>query len=132
MTQERETIGAESDASTAMWLAQLRWIAIAGQLIVISFVSLVLGIPLAIPQLLTLVLLTIASNVALWGIARRVIAKASTQHNGYHGFVPNRLLGGVLLFDVAILTGLLFFSGGAANPFTLFYVANIAVAGVVL
>ncbi|RLS73869.1 MAG: sensor histidine kinase [Planctomycetota bacterium] len=132
VNQERETIGDESDASTAMWLAQLRWIAIAGQLIVISFVSLVLGIPLAIPQLLALVLLTIASNVALWAIARRVIAKASTQPNGYQGFVPNRLLGGVLLFDVAILTGLLYFSGGAANPFTLFYVANIAVAGVVL
>ncbi|MCE2786215.1 MAG: hypothetical protein LW699_15220, partial [Pirellula sp.] len=82
MNREQDTIGAESDASTAMWLAQLRWIAIAGQLIVISFVSLVLGIRLAIPQLLTLVLLTIASNVALWGIARRVIAKATTQHNG--------------------------------------------------
>ena len=125
--QEQEPIQAETDNSTALWLAQLRWIAIAGQLIVIGFVRLILGIPLAIPQLLTIVLLTIASNIALW-----VVAKRLGNQIPYSIFFQNRLLGGVLLFDVAILTGLLYFSGGAANPFILFYVANIAVAGVVL
>jgi two-component system sensor histidine kinase RegB len=125
--QEQESIQAETDNSTALWLAQLRWIAIAGQLIVIGFVRLILGIPLAIPQLLTIVLLTIASNIALW-----VVAKRMGNQIPYSIFFQNRLLGGVLLFDVAILTGLLYFSGGAANPFILFYVANIAVAGVVL
>lgn len=125
--QEQEPIQAETDNSTALWLAQLRWIAIAGQLIVIGFVRLILGIPLAIPQLLTIVLLTIASNIALW-----VVAKRMGNQIPYSIFFQNRLLGGVLLFDVAILTGLLYFSGGAANPFILFYVANIAVAGVVL
>ena len=125
--QEQEPIQAETDNSTALWLAQLRWIAIAGQLIVIGFVRLILGIPLAIPQLLTIVLLTIASNIALW-----VVAKRLGNQIPYSIFFQNQLLGGVLLFDVAILTGLLYFSGGAANPFILFYVANIAVAGVVL
>ena len=125
--QEQEPIQAETDNSTALWLAQLRWIAIAGQLIVIGFVRLILGIPLAIPQLLTIVLLTIASNIALWVVAKRIGNQIP-----YSIFFQNRLLGGVLLFDVAILTGLLYFSGGAANPFILFYVANIAVAGVVL
>lgn len=125
--QEQEPIQAETDNSTALWLAQLRWIAIAGQLIVIGFVRLILGIPLAIPQLLTIVLLTIASNIALW-----VVAKRLGNQIPFSIFFQNRLLGGVLLFDVAILTGLLYFSGGAANPFILFYVANIAVAGVVL
>lgn len=125
--QEQEPIQAETDNSTALWLAQLRWIAIAGQLIVIGFVRLILGIPLAIPQLLTIVLLTIASNIALW-----VVAKRMGNQIPYSIFFQNQLLGGVLLFDVAILTGLLYFSGGAANPFILFYVANIAVAGVVL
>ncbi|MFZ4080396.1 MAG: sensor histidine kinase [Pirellula sp.] len=127
MIQEQEPIQAETDNSTALWLAQLRWIAIAGQLIVIGFVRLILGIPLAIPQLLTIVLLTIASNIALW-----VVAKRLGNQIPFSIFFQNRLLGGVLLFDVAILTGLLYFSGGAANPFILFYVANIAVAGVVL
>lgn len=125
--QEQEPIESQTDNSTALWLAQLRWIAIAGQLIVIGFVRLVLGIPLEIPQLLTIVLLTIASNIALWLVARRLGNQIP-----YSIFFQNRLLGGVLLFDVAILTGLLYFSGGAANPFILFYVANIAVAGVVL
>ncbi|MFN6129843.1 MAG: sensor histidine kinase [Planctomycetota bacterium] len=41
-------------------------------------------------------------------------------------------LGLLLLADVATLTGLLYFSGGAANPFIFFYFANIAVAGIIL
>lgn len=127
MIQETEPDSVVADNSTALWLAQLRWIAIAGQLIVISFVKLVLGIPLALSQLLTLVLLTIVSNIALW-----MVAKHSANHIRLNRLLQNRILGGILLFDVVILTGLLYFSGGAANPFILFYVANIAVAGVVL
>jgi len=38
----------------------------------------------------------------------------------------------LLLVDVMTLTGLLYYSGGAANPFTCFYLANIVVGGLVL
>jgi two-component system sensor histidine kinase RegB len=117
----------EADASTALWLAQLRWIAIAGQLIVIGFVTMFLGVELPLERLLTLVLLTIASNFGLWLVAKRWANRSRFSH-----LLQNRIFGGVLLFDVVILSGLLYFSGGAANPFILFYVANIAVAGVVL
>jgi two-component system sensor histidine kinase RegB len=116
-----------AEPSTALWLAQLRWIAIAGQMIVISFVTMFLGIALPWTQLLTLVLLTVASNIVLWMVAKRWSNWSRLSHLSH-----NRILGGVLLFDVVILSGLLYFSGGAANPFILFYVANIAVAGVVL
>jgi two-component system sensor histidine kinase RegB len=125
--QEREPDEGSGDPTTALWLTQLRWIAIAGQLIAIGFVRLVLDIPLAIPQLLMLVLLMIASNIALW-----IVAKRSANGNSIRNRLQSQILGAVLLFDVAILTGLLYFTGGAANPFILFYVANIAVAGVVL
>lgn len=125
--QEREAQQGSGDPTTALWLAQLRWIAIAGQLIAIGFVQLVLKIPLAIPQLLVLVLLMIASNIALW-----LVAKRSANRNSISNQLQTQILSAVLLFDVAILTGLLYFTGGAANPFILFYVANIAVAGVVL
>jgi two-component system sensor histidine kinase RegB len=74
-----------------------------------------------------LVLLMIASNIALW-----IVAKRSANGNSIRNRLQSQILGAVLLFDVAILTGLLYFTGGAANPFILFYVANIAVAGVVL
>ena len=117
----------EADTSTALWLAQLRWIAIAGQLIVIGFVTMFLGVLLPLERLLTLVLLTIASNIGLWLVAKRWANRSRFSH-----LLQNRIFGGVLLFDVVILSGLLYFSGGAANPFILFYVANIAVAGVVL
>ncbi len=133
--------------SSAIWLTQLRWIAVAGQLLVIGFVYFVLKIELPIVSMLALVLCTVASNVALWFVARRSLNASSEmpidrQANSgqsfgvsfgiHHGSVGSRTLGGLLLFDVMILTGLLYLSGGAANPFILFYVANIVVAGVVL
>lgn len=129
---------AEHNAFTALWLTQLRWVAVAGQLLVIGFVWLVLRIPLPLQPLLGLVLFTVASNVGLWWWARRKLRLASDHHVERTDPSPDRdskegrYLGAILLFDVMILTGLLYFSGGAANPFILFYVANIAVAGVVL
>ncbi|MFN7625376.1 MAG: hypothetical protein ACK5PZ_01005, partial [Pirellula sp.] len=63
--------------SSAMWLTQLRWIAVAGQLLVIGFVYLVLKIELPIVSMLALVLCTVASNVALWFVARRSLNTSS-------------------------------------------------------
>lgn len=132
VSDERTVHEIEQDASTALWLTKLRWIAIGGQLLVIGFVWLILKLPLALPQLLSLVLLTALSNVGLWYFAKRALRQLETGDAGVGGFPQRGDLGGILLFDVAILTGLLFYTGGAANPFVLFYVANIAVAGVVL
>lgn len=138
MSTDRTLSDLEHDASTALWLTQLRWIAVAGQLLVIGFVWFFLKIELPLEPLLGLVLLTVLSNIALWWWGRRRRQSASD------GVVPSawdasrwripdhKALGGILMFDVMILTALLYFSGGAANPFILFYVANIAVAGVVL
>lgn len=39
---------------------------------------------------------------------------------------------GLMLLDLATLTAMLFFSGGAANPFSFFYFVNLAVGGVVI
>jgi len=70
---ERTVHEIEQDASTALWLTKLRWIAIGGQLLVIGFVWLFLKLPLALPQLLSLVLLTALSNVGLWYFAKRAL-----------------------------------------------------------
>jgi len=69
VSDERTVHEIEQDASTALWLTKLRWIAIGGQLLVIGFVWLILKLPLALPQLLSLVLLTALSNVGLWYFA---------------------------------------------------------------
>ncbi len=125
---------AEPNASTAIWFTQLRWVAIAGQLLAIGFVWLVLAIELPITPLLCLVLCTAISNIALWWMARS--SSAATGHRSHDNPpvdpIDSKWLGSVLLFDVATLTGLLYCTGGAANPFIFFYFANIAVAGVIL
>ncbi len=132
MNLERSKHEIEDDASTALWLTKLRWIAIGGQLLVIGIVSLLLKFPLYVPQLLALVLLTALSNLGLWFFAKRALSRIEHDDTSAKEFPQRGDLGGVLLFDVIILTGLLYYTGGAANPFVLFYVANIAVAGVVL
>src|SRR5690606_21902439 len=38
----------------------------------------------------------------------------------------------VMLLDMAVLTGMLFVTGGATNPFMVFYFVNLALAGVLL
>lgn len=39
---------------------------------------------------------------------------------------------GLMLLDLATLTAMLYFSGGAANPFSFFYFVNLAVGGVMI
>ncbi len=57
---------AEPHISTAIWLTQLRWVAVAGQLLVIGSVVLLVEIPLPLFPLLALVTWTALSNIALW------------------------------------------------------------------
>ncbi len=107
----------------------------AGQLVVIGFVWSVLKIPLPVVPMLVLVTGTAISNIALMYWAYRVTKR---NRNSLSSSPPSsetigsQGLGSLLLFDVATLTGLLYFSGGAANPFIFFYFANIAVAGIIL
>ncbi len=124
----------EPNTSTAIWLSQLRWIAVAGQLVVIGFVSAILKIPLPLTPLLVLVCVTALTNVALMWWARRGGSHSSTPvgNNDPSKTIGSQGLGSLLLLDVATLTGLLYFTGGAANPFSFFYFANIAVAGIIL
>jgi len=126
---------AEPHASTAIWLTQLRWVAVAGQLLVIGSVWLALEIALPLLPLLCLVACTAISNIALWWWARRsakyaIARDANALPTGES--IGSTGLGLLLLFDVITLTGLLYFTGGAANPFVFFYFANIAVAGIIL
>jgi hypothetical protein len=105
---ERTKHEIEDDASTALWLTKLRWIAIVGQLLVIGFVSILLKFPLYLPQLLALVLLTALSNLGLWFFAKRALSRIEQEDNSTKEFPQRGDLGGVLLFDVIILTGLLY------------------------
>jgi two-component system sensor histidine kinase RegB len=102
-----------ADGVALRWLIQVRTVALLGQGLVVLASRFFMETPTAF--LLGLTAFAAASNV--W---------ASRQ-------TPFRELPGLLLLlDTLILTGMLFLTGGAANPFSILYLAYIALAAVVL
>lgn len=100
-------------------LVQLRWIAVAGQILTIAFVQLVLGIALPLVPMAAVIAGLIALNLAsLAWLERSEMSQAGM------------LL--VLLLDMAALTAQLFFSGGASNPFTFLYLLQVTIGAALL
>ncbi len=99
------------------WLLRFRWAVLAGQLLFVSAGRTWLG--LSIPAwVLAIPVLNGASNLAGHALARRIPAAT--------------LAAGLLLLDSVLLTALLAASGGAANPFTILYLVQIALSALVL
>lgn len=101
-------------------LVELRWLAVAGQLLTMLVVQTLLHVQLPLREMLTLVAVLALFNVASW--LRTVLPLP----------VINAELFAGLLVDVAILTGQLYFSGGITNPFIFLYLLQVAVASVLL
>ncbi|MEM1010639.1 MAG: ATP-binding protein [Planctomycetota bacterium] len=102
------------------WLVRLRWLAALGQLLAIGLAIWLLGLGYGWTPLAVVVAVTLVSNVLLAAALPRLPDP------------PRSLAAGVVLADVLLLTTLLFFTGGAANPFTLLYVLHVALAASVL
>jgi two-component system sensor histidine kinase RegB len=101
-------------------LIQLRWFAVVGQISTIAFVSIGLHIPLETVQLLMVLACLIAFNLG-------------SQLRWQEGSpVSNRELFLALLVDVASLTAMLYFSGGAANPFAFLYLLQVILSALLL
>jgi two-component system, sensor histidine kinase RegB len=102
------------------WLITLRWAAIAGQVATIAGVQLFLDLELpALPLALIIIGEAVTNGLAhVWLQSPREI--------------PDRVPFGILAIDVLALTGLLYFTGGAHNPFNFLYLVYIALAAVVL
>jgi two-component system sensor histidine kinase RegB len=103
-------------------LVQLRWFAVVGQVATIAVVHLGFGIRLPLQQMLTLLACLAAFNAtSQWRC--RPGSRARVTHGEL--FVA-------LLVDVAILTGQLYLSGGATNPFVFLYLLQVILGAVLL
>jgi two-component system sensor histidine kinase RegB len=113
----------------ASWLLKLRWAAVVGQLITIAIVGLVLQIPLFLGPLLVVIAATAVSNLLLqqWIAAH---ASISDTPEGNRRF--DLCMGLVSTMDLLSLTALLYATGGATNPFFLFYFVNLALSAILL
>lgn len=106
-------------------LIQLRWLAVFGQLLTIAFSDLVFMMHLPLRQMLLIIAALIGFNLfSSW--------HWRVQRNGENREVSNRDLFLSLLTDVFALTALLYFSGGAANPFSALYLLQIVLGAAIL
>ena len=105
----------------------MRWAALAGQLLTIVAVHDWMGIDLPLEKMLAVIGLAATTNVALCIWLRRSLP-AWPAWAGQGEWVS----GSLMMLDNLFLTVLLYYSGGPSNPFTVFYLVNIALAAAIL
>jgi two-component system sensor histidine kinase RegB len=102
------------------WLLRLRWVLGVGQMVVVLVAWAGFEAKLPVGELLGLAWLGLASNATLsWWIRGRPLDHWGT-------------LVTVLILDAALLTMMLHRSGGAANPFSVFYLVHVVLAALLL
>jgi two-component system sensor histidine kinase RegB len=101
-------------------LIQLRWIAVAGQVLTIAVTLTVFHIALPVAAMTGVLALLALLNIAGQG---RLTSRAPVGNN-------ELLL--ALLLDVLALTAQLYFSGGASNPFISLYLLQVTLAAMLL
>lgn len=112
----------------ASWLLRLRWVAVVGQLMTVAVAHLVIGVALPVATLLSVIAFTAITNLGfgVWLTTHKRLPDERQVRQDHW------VLGGVMSLDLLSLTTLLFFSGGPANPFVIFFFVNLALAAVVL
>ncbi|MFT4046760.1 MAG: ATP-binding protein [Solimonas sp.] len=111
-----ETVGQQN----MLQLIELRWIAVVGQILTIAFVTLVFRVELPL-----LAMLTVVSGLVVLNLFSLLRPRRADD-------VSNGALFAGLLVDVAALTALLYFSGGATNPFVFLFPLQVTLAAVLL
>jgi two-component system sensor histidine kinase RegB len=102
------------------WLIRLRWIWVHGQILICLAASGFFGIRLPVPVLAACIGFTALGNALLAWHARRT-------GGGEFWLMPL-----VLCADITALTIMLYFTGGAHNPFTMFYLLHMTMAVILL
>ena len=102
------------------WLIRIRWAAFACLAVIFLGADYLLDLGLYTGIIVEILGLGCLSNAFLMWVNRRPPE------------CPDLLAGLTLVFDVLLLTGLLFVSGGYTNPFSMVFLAYVALAAVVL
>jgi len=108
----------EGEHARIQWLIRLRWVAVLGVLSAIAMAGPVLGL-LAHPVPLYL----LVSALGTWNLWLLFRVK-----RGKHVLAAGRQV----VFDLLILGGLLLFSGGLQNPFSVFLAVQVILAAILL
>jgi two-component system, sensor histidine kinase RegB len=110
------------------WLARLRWAEVAGQAVTVLIAQFLLEGTLPIAALLAVIGVGLISNLAIemyfFGDRRRGIVTPRTVYEWHIALI--------MMIDIAILTALLYLTGGPNNPFSFLYLVQIALATVLV
>jgi len=110
------------------WLTRLRWAEVAGQAATVLVAHFLLEGVLPIAPLLTVIGIGLVSQLVIemyfFGDRRRGNVTPREVHEWQ--------LATIMMIDIAILTGLLYLSGGPTNPFSFLYLVQIALATVLV
>ncbi len=102
------------------WLLRLRWLAVGGQLTTCLVADFLLGFDLPWTALGAFLLVTASTNLAALRFPRLFPRD------------PDLACAGLLLQDTLVLSGMLWWTGGEANPFAGFYLLHVVIAAVLL
>jgi len=115
------------------WLARLRWAELAGQAATVLVGQVLLGGRLPIAPLFAVIGIGLVSNLMIelyyFGDRGRFFGRGDATA---HREVAEWQLAGVMTLDIALLTALLYFTGGPNNPFSFLYLVQIALAAVLM
>jgi len=117
--QPRERRGSPPGPTDARLILNIRWLALAGQLVALLFTFLGLEIQIPIGPALFVIGLSVAMNV--WQTRRTMILKKGRDQS----FLA-------LVFDVVQLSALLYFTGGLLNPFAVLLLSPVVVSATLL
>jgi two-component system sensor histidine kinase RegB len=101
-------------------LVQLRWVAVAGQLLTIAITRFGIGAHLPLAELVAVPVVLALMNVATWALGR---------HRSGYSYLE---LLGALMLDVEALSWQLYFTGGATNPFIFLFLVQIMIGAILL
>lgn len=102
------------------WLIRLRWLAALGQVATCVGAVVLFNVALPVAVLGACVLVTLATNA--WAARRRRGDRT----------VPTALPAALVMLDTVTLTVMLFWTGGAQSPFTVFYLLHVTIAAMLL
>ena len=102
---------------TLPWLVRLRWLHLAGQVVLLPIVHWMFA--------MSLNLTLIGIEVGIMGLR----TSRSTSVRTRRQWSRPQLIGAVMVLDTGLLTLLLMGSGGSANPFTVLYLVHITLVG---
>ncbi len=115
-----DSLGETATHQNAMLLIQLRWLAVFGQTFTIVLSELLFDLVLPMAPMFGIVGGLVLLN--LFSMLRPRLG----------GELRNVELMGGLFLDISALTGLLYFSGGATNPFVFLYVLQVTLGAILL